>query len=150
MTIDTDGVVDVTSSTYSFIGRNTSGNAYFAVGDGGFTNIGAITGSNSAIILDGTNGNISTTGNLTLSDDTKELTAQTVRPTTVGSVMRIGASGNSIIVDSDTAFFSKIAFAAGSQYGLNLGPRLVPRIPKACARVSVQQYPETRPMPVAL
>lgn len=121
LTIDTDGVVDVTSSTYSFIGRNTSGNAYFAVGDGGFTNIGAITGSNSAIILDGTNGNISTTGNLTLSDDTKELTAQTFRPTTIGSVMRFGAVGNQMIFDSDIALFSKIGFGASVNYGLQLG-----------------------------
>ncbi|AOV58594.1 hypothetical protein S250808_089 [Synechococcus phage S-CAM3] len=60
-------------------------------------------------------------GNLTLSDDTKELTAQIIRPTTTGTSMRIGVSGNSIIVDSDTTLFQKVAFFPGTNYGLELG-----------------------------
>ena len=50
-------VVDVTSATYTFIGRrDTDSVATFAVADNGYVNIGPVSGNNSNIILDGSDG----------------------------------------------------------------------------------------------
>jgi len=52
-----NGTVDVTSSTYSYIGRRSSDNtAVFAVADTGLVNVGPVSGNNSNIVLNGSNG----------------------------------------------------------------------------------------------
>ena len=49
--------VDVTSDTYSYIGRRSSDNtAVFAVADTGLVNVGPVSGNTSNIVLDGSNG----------------------------------------------------------------------------------------------
>ena len=42
--------------SYSFIGRDSSDTAVFAVQDNGYVNIGPVSGANSNIILDGSTG----------------------------------------------------------------------------------------------
>ena len=57
--------VDVTSATYTYIGRRSSDNtATFAATDAGYVNIGPVSGNNSNIILDGSNGNATFAGNV--------------------------------------------------------------------------------------
>ena len=63
-------------------------------------------------------------GDLTLSDDTKEVTAQKIRPITTGSgsIMTIGGSNlGALSVEADVAVFDQIGFMAFSSAGLNLG-----------------------------
>jgi hypothetical protein len=72
-----------------------------------------------------TAGGDATFGNLTLSDDTKEVTAQKIRPITTGtgSIMTIGGSNLAALsVEADVAIFDQIGFMAFSSAGLNLGP----------------------------
>ena len=64
-------------------------------------------------------------GNLTLSDDTKEVTTQKIRPITTGtgSIMTIGGSNlGALSFEADVAVFDQIGFMAFSSAGLNLGP----------------------------
>ena len=63
-------------------------------------------------------------GNLTLSDDTKEVTTQKIRPITTGtgSIMTIGGSNlGALSFEADVAVFDQIGFMAFSSAGLNLG-----------------------------
>lgn len=69
ITLNTNGsatfksTVDVTSATYTYIGRRSSDNtATFAATDAGYVNIGPVSGNNSNIILDGSNGNATFAG----------------------------------------------------------------------------------------
>ena len=71
ITLNTNGsatfksTVDVTSATYTYIGRRSSDNtATFAATDAGYVNIGPVSGNNSNIILNGTNGTITAAGNI--------------------------------------------------------------------------------------
>ena len=63
-------------------------------------------------------------GDLTLTDDTKEVTAQKIKAITTGtgSIMTIGGSNlGALSVEADVAIFDQIGFMAFSSAGINLG-----------------------------
>lgn len=82
-----------------------------------------LTDASDAVTVDifGSNGDISTTGNITLSDDTKKVTTQKIEPVTPGSIMYIGStdSGSSIAFQSPNCVFDEIGFSPFG--GLKLG-----------------------------
>ena len=64
-------------------------------------------------------------GDLTLTDDTKQIYAQKIKPITTGTgtSLTIGGAGlANIVMESDVVIFDQIGFMAFSSAGLNLGP----------------------------
>ena len=64
-------------------------------------------------------------GDLTLTDDTKQIFAQKIKPITTGTgtSLTIGGAGlANIVMESDVVIFDQIGFMAFSSAGLNLGP----------------------------
>lgn len=65
-------------------------------------------------------------GDITLTDDTKQINAQKIKPITTGTgtSLTIGGAGlANIVMESDVVIFDQIGFMAfGSSAGLNLGP----------------------------
>ena len=64
-------------------------------------------------------------GDLTLTDDTKQIYAQKIKPITTGTgtSLTIGGAGlANIVMESDVVIFDQIGFMAFGSAGLNLGP----------------------------
>ena len=61
-------------------------------------------------------------GNLTLTDSTKEVTAQKIRPVDTATSLTIGGAGlGNIVMESDIVIFDQIGFIGFASAGMNLG-----------------------------
>tara|TARA_R100000322_G_scaffold44707_2_gene27971 strand:+ start:4576 stop:6231 length:1656 start_codon:yes stop_codon:yes gene_type:complete len=94
-------VVDVTSATYTYIGRRSSDNtATFAATDAGYVNIGPVSGNNSNIILDGTNGNATFAGKVSIGTTTSD------------EILHVAAASETVSSRDGVLFQSTSALAA--------------------------------------